>query len=143
MDTKIIVDMLENNKSHPEVMERILSGQDLKPEINQFTVVDPHFWYSPLRTLPEFENARCDMREYPKWKFMNKNNPNIRGIFFSRIKNIFVNPDLGREGIHSMKKATLNSPQVKIIKKINSSLYEFGLSWSESCRSVLTSYHAK
>ena len=87
-----------------------VSGQDLKPEINQFTVVDPHFWYSPLRTLPEFENARCDMREYPKWKFMNKNNPNIRGIFFSRIKNIFVNPDLGREGLHSMKKATLNSP---------------------------------
>ena len=56
------------------------------------------------------------------WKFMNKDRSNIEGIFFSRIKNIFVNPDLGREGIHSMKKATLNSPQVKILKKINSSL---------------------
>ena len=69
MDTKIIVDMLENNASHQEVIERIQSGQDLKPEISQFAVVDPHFWYSPLRTLPEFENARREMREYPKAAF--------------------------------------------------------------------------
>ena len=59
------------------------------------------------------------------WKFMNKDRSNIEGIFFSRIKNIFVNPDLGREGIHSMKKATLNSPQVKIIKKSIIKKYQF------------------
>ena len=52
------------------------------------------------------------------WKFMNKDRSNIEGIFFSRIKNIFVNPDLGREGLHSMKRATLNSPYDKIFKML-------------------------
>ena len=96
MDTKKIAEMLDNNESHQKVIKRILSGQDLKSEINQYIVVDPHF----KSKFPKWK-----MEEYPKW-----NVNNINGIFFSHIKNIFVNPDLGRKGLHSMKKATLNSP---------------------------------
>ena len=44
---------------------------------------------------------------------------NVDGIYFSHIKNIFVNPDLGREGLHSMKRATLNSPYDKIFQNVN------------------------
>ena len=99
MDTKKIAEMLNNNESHQEVMKRILSGQDLKSEINQYVVVDPHFKY-------KYKG------EYPKWNFKE----DVKEIYFSHIKNIFVNPDLGREGLHSIKRATLNSPYDKIFK---------------------------
>ena len=88
--------MLDNNESHREVMKKILSHQDLKSEINQYVVVDPFFTY-------QFN--------YP-WEWNLKED--VKGIHFSPIKNIFVNPDLGREGLHSMKRATLNSPYDKI-----------------------------
>ena len=103
LDTKKIAEMLDNNESHQEVMERILSRQDLKSEINQYVVVDPHFKYK----LPKWK-----MGENPKWNFKE----DVNGMYFSPIKNIFVNPDLGREGLHSMKRATLNSPYDKIFK---------------------------
>ena len=89
--------MLDNNEPYEEVKKRILSLQDLKPEINQYVVVDPHFRYK----LPKWK-----MGEYPKWNFKE----NMNGIYLNHIKNIFVNPDLGREGLHSTKRATLNSP---------------------------------
>ena len=97
LDTKKIAEMLDNNESHQEVMERILSHQDLKSEINQYVVVDPHF-------KPDF--FRWKTGEYPKWNFKE----DMNGIYLNHIKNIFVNPNLGREGLHSMKRATLNSP---------------------------------
>ena len=102
MDTKKITEMLDNNESHQEVKERILSRQDLKSEINQFIVVDPHF---------DKYKQRWKMGEYPKWNFKE----DVDGIFCNYIKNIFVNPDLGREGLHSMKRATLNSQYDKVI----------------------------
>ena len=86
MDARKIAEMLDNNESHQEVMKRILTGQDLKSEINQYIVVDPHF---------KHKRPKWKMGEYPKWNFKE----NINGIFFKYIKNIFVNPDLGREGI--------------------------------------------
>ena len=97
MDTKKIAEMLDNNESHQKVIKRILSGQDLKSEINQYVVVDPHFKY-------KFHKGK--MGEYPKWNFKE----DMNGIYLNHIKNIFVNPNLGREGLHSMKRATLNSP---------------------------------
>ena len=89
--------MLDNNESYEEVKKRILSRQDLKSEINQYVVVDPHFKYKQPKWKPG---------EYPKWNFKE----DMNGIYLNHIKNIFVNPDLGREGLHSMKRATLNSP---------------------------------
>ena len=83
--------MLDNNESYEEVKKRILSRQDLKSEINQYVVVDPHFRYK----LPKWK-----MGEYPKWNFKE----DVNGMYSSPIKNIFVNPDLGREGLHSMKR---------------------------------------
>ena len=97
MDTKKIAEMLDNNESHQKVIKRILSGQDLKSEINQYVVVDPHFKY---------KFHKWKIGEYPKWNFKE----DMNGIYLNHIKNIFVNPDLGREGLHSMKRATLNSP---------------------------------
>ena len=88
--------MLDNNESYEEVKKRILSRQDLKSEINQYVVVDPHFRYK----FPKWK-----MGEHPKWNFKE----DVDGMYSSPIKNIFVNPDLGREGLHSMKRATLNS----------------------------------
>ena len=90
--------MLDNNEPYEEVKKRILSVQDLKPEINQYVVVDPHFRY---------KRPKWKMGEYPKWNFKEDVNgwnfkEDVNGIFFRYIKNIFVNPDLGREGIHSM-----------------------------------------
>ena len=99
MDTTKIVEMLDNNESRQEIRKRILSGQDLKSEINQYFVVDPHF-----------------ESKFPKWKRGSELDPtwnfkeDMKGIYLNRIKNVFVNPDLGREGLHSMKRATLNSP---------------------------------
>ena len=95
--------MLDNNESYEEVKKRILSRQDLKSEINRYVVIDPHFIYK----YPKWK-----MGEYPKWNFKE----NVNGIYSSPIKNIFVNPDLGKEGLHSMKRATLNSPNDKISK---------------------------
>ena len=98
--------MLDNNEPYEEVKKRILSLQDLKPEINQYVVVDPHFRY---------KRPKWKMGEYPKWNFKE----NVKGLYSSHIKNIFVNPDLGREGFHSMKRATLNSPYDDDHKMIN------------------------
>ena len=97
MDTKKIAEMLDNNESHQKITKRILSGKDLKSEINQYVVVDPHFKY---------KFHKWKMGEYPKWNFKE----DMNGIYLNHIKNIFVNPDLGREGLHSKKRATLNSP---------------------------------
>ena len=97
MDTTKIAEMLDNSESHRKVIKRILSGQDLKSEINQYVVVDPHFKY---------KFHKWKIGEYPKWNFKE----DMNGIYLNHIKNIFVNPDLGREGLHSMKRATLNSP---------------------------------
>ena len=97
--------MLDNNESYEEVKKRILSRQDLKSEINQYVVVDPHF---------KHKQPKWKMEEYPRWNFKE----DVNGIYFSPIKNIFVNPDLGREGLHSMKRATLNSPYDKIFKML-------------------------
>ena len=96
--------MLDNNESYEEVKKRILSRQDLKSEINQYVVMDPYFRY---KNYPKWK-----MGEYPRWNFKE----NFNGMYVGPIKNIFVNPDLGREGLHSMKRATLNSPYDKIFK---------------------------
>ena len=103
LDTKKIAEMLDNNESHQEVMERILSRQDLKSEINQYVVVDPHFKY---------KLTNWKMGDDSKWNFKE----DVHGIYFSHIKNIFVNPDLGRDGLHSIKRVTLNSPYDNIFK---------------------------
>ena len=99
MDTKKIAEMLDNNESHQEVIKRILSGQDLKSEINQYVVVDPHF-------ESKFHKWERGFKWDPTWNFKE----DMKGIYLNHIKKIFVNPDLGREGLHSMKRATLNSP---------------------------------
>ena len=103
MDTKKIAEMLDNNESHQEVRKRILSRQDLKSEINQYLVVDPHF-------IGKLRNG--ELRWDSEWNLKE----GVHGIYFTHIKNIFVNPDSGREGLHSIKRATLNSPYDKIFK---------------------------
>ena len=65
MDTKKITEMLDNNESHQEVMERILSRQDLKSEINQYVVVDPDSY--PMK-------SNWKVGEYPKWNFTGDSN---------------------------------------------------------------------
>ena len=57
--------MLDNNEPYEEVKKRILSLQDLKPEINQYVVVDPHFRY---------KRPKWKMGEYPKWNFTGDSN---------------------------------------------------------------------
>ena len=99
MDATKIAEMLDNNKSRQEVRKRILSGQDLKSEINQYFVVDPHF-------ESKFPKWKRGFKWDPTWNF----EEDMKRIYLNRIKNIFVNPDLRREGLHSMKRATLNSP---------------------------------
>ena len=65
MDTKKIAEMLDNNESHQEVKERILSRQDLKSEINQYVVVDPDSY--PMK-------SNWKVGEYPKWNFTGDSN---------------------------------------------------------------------
>ena len=86
MDMEIINEMVENNKPHDLVMDRIFTGKDLLPEIEKIMLVDPK-----SKTTMDFRYNLL------RWDFAT----NFSGIDSSRIKNIFVNPDFGKEGLQS------------------------------------------
>ena len=85
---------MENNESQDSIMDRILQGKDLKSEIDKFVVVDPD-----LVTDSYFR-----ARNYATWNFAKT----ILGIKFAQIKNLFVNPDFGKNGLHSNKSLELH-----------------------------------
>ena len=78
---------MENNESNDNIMDRILQGKDLKSEIDKFVVVDPDFV-----TDRYFQTG-----DYAIWNFART----FLGIRFAQIKNLFVNPDFGKQGLHS------------------------------------------
>ena len=87
--------MMENNESNDKIMDRILQGKDLKSEIDKFEVVDPIV--GPSNKYFQGEN-------YAIWNFTRT----FMGIKFAQIKNLFVNPDFGKEGLHSKRIIALN-----------------------------------
>ena len=78
---------MENNESNDNIMDRILQGKDLKSEIDKFIVVDPDF----------VTNRYFHTGDYAIWNFART----FLGIRFAGIKNLFVNPDFGKAGLHS------------------------------------------
>ena len=73
MDTTKIAEMLDNSESHRKVIKRILSGQDLKSEINQYVVVDPHF-------ESKFHKWERGFKWFPTWDFKE----DMKGIYVSK-----------------------------------------------------------
>ena len=84
---------MENNESNDNIMDRILQGKDLKSEIDKFVVVGPIPGPSPVF------NKYFQTGDYAIWNFHFAKT--FMGIKFSKIKNLFVNPDFGKEGLHS------------------------------------------
>ena len=78
---------MENNESNDNIMDRILQGKDLKSEIDKFVVVGPS---------PVF-NKYFQTGDYAIWNFARS----ILGVGIAKIKNLFVNPDFGKAGLHS------------------------------------------
>ena len=91
MDMENIMQMMENKEPHHLIMDRIISGKDLHPEIEKILLVDTD--------LP-FERY-FQRGSYMKWNYATMNEPPQLGFIRSHIKNLFVNPDLGKEGVHS------------------------------------------
>ena len=82
---------MENNESNDNILDRILQGKDLKSEIDKFVAVGPIPGPSPVFTK-YFQTG-----DYAIWNFAKT----FLGIEFAKIKNLFVNPDFGKEGLHS------------------------------------------
>ena len=78
---------MENYESNDDIMDRILRGKDFKSEIDKFVVVSPD-----LVTHRYFQTE-----DYAIWNFARS----ILGIGIAKIKNLFVNPDFGKAGLHS------------------------------------------
>ena len=89
MDMKTVYKMLANNEPHEDVVKRILSGKDLKPEIEKSVIV----------RLDWIQNDGPNKRKFEPWRFYETIANS--GIHYSYLKKIFVNPDLGKQGIHS------------------------------------------
>ena len=80
---------MENYESNDNIMDRILGGEDFKSKIDKFVIVSPD-----LVTHRYFQTG-----DYAIWNFHFAKT--FMGIKFSKIKNLFVNPDFGKEGLHS------------------------------------------
>ena len=91
-DTEIINEIIENSESNDNVMDRILQGKDLKSEIDRFVIVDPDLVTNRYLTARNFL-----VWNYATWNFAGS----FLGIKFAQIKNLFVNPDFGKAGLHS------------------------------------------
>ena len=82
-----INEMVENGEAHDLIMDRIIKGKDLNPYIHMGWVVTD----SPIR--------RCSQTEcYLEWEYHASTNP---GLGLVSIKNLYVNPDFGKQGLHS------------------------------------------
>ena len=75
---------MENYEYNDNIMDRILNS---KSEIDKFVVIGPDF-----RNHRYFHTG-----DYAIWNFART----FLGIRFARIKNLFVNPDFGKAGLHS------------------------------------------
>ena len=91
MDMENITQMIENKEPHDLIMDRITSGKDLHPEIEKILLVDTNF----------FLKRYYQRGSYMKWNFGNNNEAWQLGYRRSHIKNLYVNPDFGKEGVHS------------------------------------------
>ena len=83
--------MIENKEPHHMIMDRIISGKDLHQEIEKILLVDTDF---PLKRFYQ-------RGSYMKWNFGNNDEMWQLGYRRSHIKNLYVNPDFGKEGVHS------------------------------------------
>ena len=87
LNMETINEMVENEEPHNLIMDRIIKGKDLKPWIGMAWVVNTD---SPIR--------RCTQTEcYLEWDFART----MSRLGLTRIKNLYVNPDFGKEGLHS------------------------------------------
>ena len=79
--------MVENEEPHDLIMDRIVKGKDLKSWIGMGWVINTDF---PVR--------RCSQTEcYLEWEFART----MSSLGLSRIKNLYINPDFGKEGLQS------------------------------------------
>ena len=97
---KAINAMVENNEPHDTVMERILSGKDFKSKLENFVVVGKRSYLERYFQTGTVLGSTLFTGTYAKWYF-----PwTLFSVNFAHMKNIFVNPDFGKEGLHSKKK---------------------------------------
>ena len=94
---------MENNESNDNIMDRILQGKDLMSEIDKFVVVGPYTVFNRHLQTGDYSdtvfNRHFQTGDYSIWNFHFAKI--FMGIPFSKIKNLFVNPDFGKEGLHS------------------------------------------
>ena len=90
MNLEGISKMLENHETHERIEQRILSGNDMKPSIEKFHVVQVF--------ALEFVTGSIRKKEFGKWKFREVE----KMILHFRIKKILMNPDFGRKSLHSI-----------------------------------------
>ena len=91
MDMESVIEMMENKESNHLIMDRITSGKDLHPEIEKILIFDTDI---PIKRY--FHRG-----SYMKWNFGNNNELWQLGYRRSHIKNLYVNPNFGKEGVHS------------------------------------------
>ena len=91
MDMESVIEMMENKESNHLIMDRIISGKDLNPEIEKILVVDTDI------PIERYFHRGSNM----KWNYATMDEPPQLGFIRSHIKNLYINPDLGKEGVHS------------------------------------------
>ena len=87
MNMEKISETVENEEPHDLIMDRIVKGKFLKPWIGMGWVVDTD---SPFRQCSQ---TKC----YFEWDFTGT----MSNLGFGHIKNLYVNPDFGKEGLQS------------------------------------------
>ena len=69
MDMKFVYEMHKNNESYEKILSRIISGKDLKPEIQKFNIVKPDWLVSKGKELPyPWHNGRIPSYGLPVWR---------------------------------------------------------------------------
>ena len=63
-DMKTITEMVENDESHDKIKERLLMGEDWKPEIEKFIILDPWHIIQRIKMVYIFKLFRIEMLLY-------------------------------------------------------------------------------
>ena len=66
-DMKTITEMVENDESHDKIKERLLMGEDWKPEIEKFIILDPWHIIQRIKMVYIFKLFILDSENFHFW----------------------------------------------------------------------------
>ena len=64
---KTITEMVENDESHDKIKERLLMGEDWKPEIEKFIILDPWHIIQRIKMVYIFKLFILDSENFHFW----------------------------------------------------------------------------